>query len=37
LVRDMPDRMIAATAARLGLPLVTRDRQIQSAGIATIW
>ena len=37
VVRDMPDRMIAATALTLGLPLVTRDPQIQRAGITTFW
>lgn len=37
IVPDMPDRIIAATALHLGLPLVTRDRRIQSAGIRTIW
>lgn len=36
-VPDMPDRIIAATASYLGLPLVTRDRKIQASGIATIW
>lgn len=36
-VPDMPDRIIAATALHLGLPLVTRDQRIQSAGIQTIW
>jgi PIN domain nuclease of toxin-antitoxin system len=36
-VPDMPDRIIAATAVCLGLPLITRDRQIQSLGIHTIW
>jgi PIN domain nuclease of toxin-antitoxin system len=36
-VPDMPDRIIAATAAHLGLPLITRDRQIQAAGINTVW
>ncbi len=36
-VPDMPDRVIAATAAHLGLPLITRDRQIQAAGINTVW
>ncbi|MGH7200282.1 MAG: PIN domain-containing protein [Planctomycetaceae bacterium] len=33
----MPDRMIAATALHLNLPLVTRDRRIQAANIPTIW
>jgi PIN domain nuclease of toxin-antitoxin system len=37
IVPDMPDRIIAATALRLGLPVVTRDHRIQSAGIKTIW
>ena len=36
-VPDMPDRVIAATASHLGLPLVTRDLRIRSAKIATIW
>jgi PIN domain nuclease of toxin-antitoxin system len=37
VVPDMPDRIIAATALHLGLPLVTRDRRLQAAGIPTIW
>ncbi len=37
IVPDMPDRIIAATARHLGLPLVTRDRRLQAAGIQTIW
>lgn len=37
-VPDMPDRIIAATALHLNLPLVTRDRKIQAEGaIITIW
>jgi len=36
-VPDMPDRIIAATALHMGLPLVTRDSQIRSSGIDTIW
>jgi len=36
-VPDMPDRIIAATALHLGLPLVTKDRRLQSVGIQTIW
>jgi predicted nucleic acid-binding protein len=29
--------IIAATALHLGLPLVTRDRRLQAAGLQTIW
>jgi PIN domain nuclease of toxin-antitoxin system len=36
-VPDMPDRIIAATALSLGLPLATRDTAISNAGITTIW
>ena len=36
-VPDMPDRIIAATALSLGLPLVTRDSAIATVGITTIW
>ena len=37
IVPDMPDRIIAATALHLGVPLVTRDRRLQSCGIKTVW
>jgi PIN domain nuclease of toxin-antitoxin system len=37
VVPDMPDRIIAATALHLGLPLITRDRRLQDAGLKTIW
>lgn len=37
VVPDMPDRIIAATALHLGLPLVTRDERMQSVGIKTVW
>ena len=36
-IPDMPDRMIAATAKHLGLPLVTKDYKIQASNIGTIW
>lgn len=37
-VPDMPDRIIAATALTLGLPLVTRDHNIRAlSNITTIW
>lgn len=37
IVPDMPDRIIAATALYMKLPLVTRDRKIQAAPLTTIW
>jgi predicted nucleic acid-binding protein len=37
IVPEMPDRIIAATALYLNLPLVTRDAKIQAAPIVTIW
>ena len=36
-VPDMPDRVIAATALHLDLPLDSRDCKIQAAAIQTIW
>jgi PIN domain nuclease of toxin-antitoxin system len=36
-VPDMPDRIIAATAVHLGVPLITRDHKIRASGITTIW
>jgi PIN domain nuclease of toxin-antitoxin system len=36
-VPDMPDRIIAATALHLKLPLVSRDRKIQASIVKTIW
>jgi len=37
-VPDMPDRIIAATALHLNLPLVTKDRKIQAVqSIQIIW
>ena len=37
MVPDMPDRIIAATALHVGVPLVTRDARIRASTIATIW
>ena len=36
-VPDLPDRVIAAMALALGIPLVTRDGKIRASGIVTIW
>ncbi len=37
VVPEMPDRIIAATALYLNLPLVTRDKCITASIIETIW
>lgn len=37
IVPDMPDRIIAATALFLEIPLVTRDHRIRAGTINTIW
>ncbi len=38
VVPDMPDRIIAATALYLNLPLVTKDHKVQAlTSIQTIW
>jgi PIN domain nuclease of toxin-antitoxin system len=36
-VPDLPDRVIAATAAALRLPLVTKDGQIRATNLETLW
>jgi len=36
-VPDMPDRIIAASAAYLGVPLISRDRKIRASSVTTIW
>ncbi|MFZ5881808.1 MAG: type II toxin-antitoxin system VapC family toxin [Chloroflexota bacterium] len=36
-VPDMPDRIIAATALELSVPLISRDGKIRASGLATIW
>lgn len=36
-VPDLPDRIVAATALHLGVPVISRDRKIQSSTVATIW
>ncbi len=36
-VPDLPDRVIAATALALGIPLVTCDGKIRASNVPTIW
>lgn len=36
-VPDLPDRVIAATASHLGLPLISCDRRMSLTGIPLIW
>lgn len=36
-VPDMPDRIVAATALALSLPLVSRDSKIRASQVRTIW
>jgi PIN domain nuclease of toxin-antitoxin system len=36
-IPDMPDRIIAATALYLHIPLISRDSKIKLSSISTIW
>ena len=36
-VPELPDRVIAATAVRMRVPLISRDRKIQLASVNTLW
>ena len=36
-IPDMPDRIIAATAWKLNVPLISRDSKIQLSKVQTIW
>jgi PIN domain nuclease of toxin-antitoxin system len=36
-VPDLPDRVIAATALHLAVPLISRDRRIQLPNVTTVW
>ncbi|WP_375479279.1 type II toxin-antitoxin system VapC family toxin [uncultured Nostoc sp.] len=36
-VPDLPDRIIAATALYLGVPVISRDKKIQLSSVNTIW
>lgn len=37
VIPDLPDRIIAATAIYLGLPLISRDSKIIASQVNTIW
>ena len=36
-IPDMPDRIIAATALHLGVPVISRDGKIRASAVRTIW
>ena len=36
-VSDLPDRIVAATAVHLGLPLISKDSKIAASKVNTIW
>jgi len=36
-VPDLPDRIVAATALALRMPLISRDRKIRASQVQTIW
>ncbi len=36
-VPELPDRIIAATALFLGVPLISRDRKIRLSDVETLW
>jgi PIN domain nuclease of toxin-antitoxin system len=36
-VPDLPDRIVAATASALQVPLISRDRKIRASTVQTIW
>jgi PIN domain nuclease of toxin-antitoxin system len=36
-VPDMPDRIVAATAIFLDVPLISCDKQIRASPVQTIW
>jgi PIN domain nuclease of toxin-antitoxin system len=36
-VRDMPDRIVAATGVYFGVPVISRDGRIRAANVQTVW
>ncbi len=36
-IPDMPDRIVAATALYLGVPVISRDSRIRASNVQTVW
>jgi PIN domain nuclease of toxin-antitoxin system len=36
-VPDLPDRIVAATAAYFGVPVISRDGRIRASNVSTVW
>jgi PIN domain nuclease of toxin-antitoxin system len=36
-IPDMPDRIVAATALYLGVPVISRDGRIRSSNVQAVW
>ncbi len=36
-IPDMPDRIVAATALYLGVPVISRDGRIRASSVQTVW
>jgi PIN domain nuclease of toxin-antitoxin system len=36
-VSDMPDRIVAATAVYLGVPVISRDGRTRASNVQAIW
>jgi PIN domain nuclease of toxin-antitoxin system len=36
-VPELPDRVVAATALHLGVPVISRDHKIRSSRVTTVW
>jgi PIN domain nuclease of toxin-antitoxin system len=36
-VPDLPDRVVAASALHLGVPVISRDARIVASGLRTVW
>jgi PIN domain nuclease of toxin-antitoxin system len=36
-VPELPDRIVAATALQLNVPVISRDHKIQASAVTTVW